>query len=57
MAGERAGAAPYGGVADVTAAPEAKLLDPGPPARPPWIRSLSCYERRETTFVEGTRYG
>jgi hypothetical protein len=23
----------------------------------PWVKPLSCYERRETTVVEGLRYG
>ena len=26
-------------------------------AHSPWIKPLSCYERRETTVVEGLRYG
>jgi hypothetical protein len=34
---------------------------PSPPdSRPriaPWVKPLSCYERRETTVVEGLRYG
>jgi hypothetical protein len=42
--------APYGGVAELKpAAPEAEH------AR--WVKPLSCYERRETTIVEGLRYG
>ena len=52
-------AGPYGGAAvDLTAAPEADRSDPGPAAAPSrWIRKLSDYEWRETTLVEGTRYG
>jgi hypothetical protein len=30
---------------------------PEPGARSRWIKPLSCYERRETTVVEGLRYG
>jgi hypothetical protein len=48
-AAARGGAGPYGSVAELTAAPETEHA--------PWIRPLSCYERRETTIVEGTRYG
>jgi hypothetical protein len=31
--------------------------EPGPGAQSRWIKPLSCYERRETTVVEGLRYG
>ena len=49
--------APYAAVA-LTAAPEADHIDGGPAAaHPRWLRPLSDYERRETTLVEGTRYG
>ena len=30
-------------------------FDPGTQSR--WVKPLSCYERRETTIVEGLRYG
>jgi hypothetical protein len=43
--------APYDGVAELTATPEPK------PAAAPWIRNINDYERRETTIVEGLRYG
>jgi hypothetical protein len=36
----------------VTTTPEA---DPGAQSR--WLKPLSCYERKETTIVEGLRYG
>jgi hypothetical protein len=39
--------------------PESERLsnksEPGAQSR--WIKPLSCYERRETTIVEGLRYG
>ena len=38
-----------------TAAPEAERIERPAPA--PWIRPLADYERRETTIVEGLRYG
>jgi hypothetical protein len=32
--------------------------DPKPAAAyPPWVKPISCYQRRETTTVEGLRYG
>jgi hypothetical protein len=31
--------------------------EPEPSAQSRWIKPLSCYERRETTLVEGLRYG
>jgi hypothetical protein len=31
--------------------------EPEPGAQSRWIKPLSCYERRETTVVEGLRYG
>jgi hypothetical protein len=41
-----------------TAAPEAERIEPGSAAAPPrWVRPISDYERRETTIVEGLRYG
>jgi hypothetical protein len=49
-------AAPY--AAAVVTAEKPEHLDPRPAvAHSPWIRPLSCYERRETTVVEGLRYG
>jgi hypothetical protein len=51
--------APYDRVAELRpATPEAE-----PPesrsavAHAPWIRNINDYERRETTIVEGLRYG
>ena len=44
----------------MTAAPEDPpvLVDPAQaPAHAAWIRPLSAYERRETTFTEGNRHG
>jgi hypothetical protein len=49
--------APYA-AAVTTAEKKPELLDPRPAtAHAPWVRPLSCYERRETTVVEGLRYG
>ena len=46
-------------VAELTApAPEVDRIEPGPASTPPrWIRPLADYERKETTIVEGLRYG
>jgi hypothetical protein len=52
----------------VTAEPETNLIDQTPaqkgkisliakPSHAPWIKSISIYERKETTVVEGPRYG
>ena len=43
-----------------TATPEAGRIEPEPEpeaAHPRWIRPIGDYERRETTIVEGLRYG
>jgi hypothetical protein len=50
---------PYVAAVDLKAAaePEPDLIEPEPGAQPRWIKPLSCYERRETTVVEGLRYG
>ena len=55
---ERRGA-PSAAVAELTAAaPEADPIEPRPTtAHAPWIRPIGDYERRETTIVEGLRYG
>jgi hypothetical protein len=37
--------------------PEPQPIEPEPGAQSRWIKPLSCYERRETTLVEGLRYG
>jgi hypothetical protein len=37
--------------------PEPQPIEPEPGAQSRWIKPLSCYERRETTVVEGLRYG
>jgi hypothetical protein len=60
MAARGRGAPPYvGAVDELTTAPTAKSDDELAPAtaHPRWIRPLACYERRETTLIEGTRYG
>ena len=50
--------APYVTAVSVTAEPEADRIDRGPAAaHAPWLKPLSSYERRETTTVEGLRYG
>ncbi len=42
----------------MTAEEKSELADPKPAAaHARWIRPLACYERRETTIVEGLRYG
>ena len=43
----------------IEAEPEPQPTKPEPEfgAHSPWIKPLSCYERRETTVVEGLRYG
>ena len=38
-------------------ASEPQPIKPEPGAQSRWINPLSCYERRETTIVEGLRYG
>jgi hypothetical protein len=41
-----------------TAAPKAGRIEPKPEtAHPRWVRPIGDYERRETTIVEGQRYG
>jgi hypothetical protein len=37
--------------------PEPQPIEPDPGAQSRWVKPLSCYERRETTLVEGLRYG
>jgi hypothetical protein len=37
--------------------PEPEPAEPEPGAQSRWLKPLSCYERRETTVVEGQRYG
>jgi hypothetical protein len=64
--GERAG--PSAAVAELTAAAEPKpesepesepeRIEPEPAAaHAPWVRPIGDYDRRETTTVEGLRYG
>jgi hypothetical protein len=58
MATEERRVAPYAAVVELTAEEKPELLDPRPAvARAPWVRPLGDYERRETTVVEGLRYG
>jgi len=56
-AGGRTG--PSAAVAELTAAaePEPERIEPESGAQSRWIKPLSSYERRETTVVEGLRYG
>jgi hypothetical protein len=49
--------APYVAAVSVTAEAEANLIDQTPAASQPWIKPISSYERKETTVVEGLRYG
>jgi hypothetical protein len=37
--------------------PEPQPIEPEPGAQLRWIKPLSSYERKETTVVEGLRYG
>jgi hypothetical protein len=38
--------------------PALQLVEPEPVvAHAPWVKSISSYERKETTIVEGLRYG
>jgi hypothetical protein len=54
---ERRGA-PYVAAVELKAAAETRSQhEPESAAPPRWIKPLSCYERRETTIVEGLRYG
>ena len=49
---------PYSAAVELLTAERPELVDPKPAAAlAPWIRPISDYERRETTLVEGTRYG
>jgi hypothetical protein len=49
---------PSAAVAELTtAAAEPERIEPTSGALSRWIKPLSCYERRETTVVEGLRYG
>jgi hypothetical protein len=50
--------APYVAAVSVTAEAEANLIDQTPAAsHAPWIKPIGDYERKETTIVEGQRYG
>ena len=43
---------------ELEATPDPKPLELQPPAaHAPWVKSILCYERKETTIVEGQRYG
>jgi hypothetical protein len=62
IGGEGRGAAPCAGpydrVAQLTATPEPQPLElQSPAAHARWVRPIGDYERRETTIVEGLRYG
>jgi hypothetical protein len=54
-----AGAGPYDRAAELKTAaqPDPERIEPKPQAQSRWVKPLSCYERRETTIVEGLRYG
>jgi hypothetical protein len=51
--------APYVAAVELKAAAESEpqRIEPEPGAQSRWIQPLSCYKRRETTVVEGLRYG
>ena len=46
-----------GNAAEAEPEPEPQPIEPEPGAPSRWVKPLSCYERRETTVVEGLRYG
>jgi hypothetical protein len=48
---------PSAAVAELTPAAAELETNPKPDAPSRWIQPLSTYERRETTIVEGLRYG
>jgi hypothetical protein len=49
---------PISPYAAATAEPKPKLIDQTPAAsHARWVKSILSYERRETSFVEGPRYG
>ena len=51
-------AVPSAAAVELTAEEKPELPDPEPAvAHAPWIRPIGDYERRETTVVEGLRYG
>jgi hypothetical protein len=50
------GGGPYVTAADLTAEPESNDQTPAA-AHPPWVRNIGDYERKQTTIVEGPRYG
>ena len=51
-------AGPSAAAVEVTAEEKPELPDPEPAvAHAPWVRPIGDYERRETTLVEGLRYG
>ena len=55
---EEKSVAPYVAAVSVTAEAEANLIDQTLAAvHAPWIRPLADYERKQTTTVEGLRYG
>ena len=50
--------APYVAAVELTAEQKPERLDPQPAvAHAPWVRPIGDYERRETSIVEGLRYG
>jgi hypothetical protein len=49
-------AAPAVAAFELAAEPEADRVDPRP-ATVLWAKSIASYDRRETTFIEGRRYG
>ena len=50
--------APYVAAVSVTAEAEANLIDQTPAAsHAAWIKPIGDYERKETTTIEGLRYG
>jgi hypothetical protein len=51
-------AGPSAAAVELTAEEKPELPDPQPAvAHAPWVRPIRDYERRETTLVEGLRYG
>jgi hypothetical protein len=49
--------APYLGAVDLKAAPEPEPAPAPARAHPSWIRPLTDYERRESSWMHGARFG
>jgi hypothetical protein len=58
MATEGKSRRPYATAVELTAAAEPELIEPQPePARQRWLKPLSSYDRRESSWIHGARFG